>query len=293
MMKMSGRVTSCCVALFFVLNSVSAVQRDLDSINDLKQINFGQYVPKHSLLLLHWFANTVDIDDNNNIIRLTFDPNSGDYGSHHYGNFEELLDPLHRGSGYQYYTVGNLHQETSMPLPRYVVRPPKREYVGTNSDRIIIRVRGQNTGGRASQRIDQVYITQHIGRRGEYDPDHTYRITTNLLRQIRQFSVGQNQLSLGSLRSRYGSNAYEFHIRNTWGNLACLGLLLFIVIQENNRPPNYSTPQSYTPTSYRPENRQNDEGNALMTFCILFVLVILGLFILASIQLQTKKQTKW
>ncbi|XP_037647523.1 uncharacterized protein LOC119501300 isoform X2 [Sebastes umbrosus] len=250
MMKMSGRVTSCCVALFFVLSSVSAVQRDLDSINDLKQINFGQSVPTHILLLLHWFANTVDIDDNNNIIRLTFDPNSGDYGSHYYGNFEELLDPLHRGSGYRYYTVGNLHQETSMPLPPYVVRP-QREYVGTNSDRIIIRVRGQNTGGRASQRIDQVYITQHIGRRGEYDPDHTYRITTNLLRQIREFSVGQNQLSLRYLRSRYGSNADEFHIRNTWGDLACLGLLLFIVIQENNRPQTYSTPQSYTPQSYR------------------------------------------
>ncbi|XP_037647513.1 uncharacterized protein LOC119501294 isoform X3 [Sebastes umbrosus] len=278
MMKMSGRVTSCCVALFFVLNSVSAVQKKLDSINNLKQINFGQSVPKHSLLLLHWFANTVDIDDNNNIIRLTFDPNSGDYGSHYYSNYERLLDQL--PGGYQYYIVGNVHQETSMPLPPYVVRP-RREYAGTNSDRIIIRVRGQNTGGRASQRIDQVYITQHIGRQGEYDPDHTYRITTNLLRQIREFSVGQNQLSLRYLRSRYGSNADEFHIRNTWGDFACLGLLLFIVIQENNRPQIYFTPQSYTPQSYRPENRQNDGGNALMTFCILFVLVILGLFILA------------
>ncbi|XP_074512984.1 uncharacterized protein LOC141781267 isoform X2 [Sebastes fasciatus] len=267
MMKMSGRVTSCCVALLFVLNSVSAVQKKLDSINDLKQINFGQSVPTHILLLLHWFANTVDIDDNNNIIRLTFDPNSGDYGSHHYANFKRLLVPLPWGNEYQYYTVGNLHQDTSMPLPRYVVRPPKREYVGTNRDRIIIRVRGQNTGWGASQRIDQVYITQHIGRQGEYDPDHTYRITTNLLRQIREFSVGQNQLSLWDLRSRYESNADEFHIRNTWGNLACLGLLLFIVIQENNRPQS---------------QRQNDEGNALMTFCILFVLVlvILGLFLI-------------
>ncbi|XP_074512982.1 uncharacterized protein LOC141781265 [Sebastes fasciatus] len=282
MMKMSGRVTSCCVALFFVLNSVSAVQRDLDSINDLKKISFGQSVPKHSLLLLHWFAKTVDIDEHG-VIRLAFDPNRGDYDSHQYHNSEGVLDSL--PWGYRYYTIGNLrqentignlHQETSMPLPPYVVRP-QREYVGTNSDRIIIRVRGQNTGGRASQRIDQVYITQHIGRQGEYDPDHTYRITTNLLRQIREFSVGQNQLSLRSLRSRYGSNADEFHIRNTWGNLACLGLLLFIVIQENNRPPNYSTPQSYTAQSYR----QNGGGNALMTFCILFVLVILGLFILA------------
>jgi len=66
---------------------VSAVQRKLKSISDLKNINFGQSVPKHSLLLLHWFANTVNIDENN-VINLTFDPNDGDYGSHYYGNFE-------------------------------------------------------------------------------------------------------------------------------------------------------------------------------------------------------------
>ncbi|XP_037647504.1 uncharacterized protein LOC119501293 isoform X1 [Sebastes umbrosus] len=278
MMKMSGRVTSCCVALLFVLNSVSAVQKKLDSINDLKKINFGQSVPKHSLLLLHWFANTVDIDDNNNIIRLTFDPNSGDYGSHYYHNSEGLLVPLHRGSGYRYYTIGNLHQETSMQLPPYVVLP-QREYEGTNRDRIIIRVGEQNTGGQALPRIDQVYITQHYdtseNQGTPYDPDHTYRITTNLLRQIREFSVGQNQQQLLQLRNRFGSNADEFNIRNTWGNLACLGLLLFIVIQEKysssqqNRPQNNYTPQTqpqnnYTPqtqpqNNYTPQNRPQNK----------------------------------
>ncbi|XP_074512972.1 uncharacterized protein LOC141781257 isoform X2 [Sebastes fasciatus] len=259
MMKMSGSVTSCCVALFFVLNSVSAVQKKLDSINDLKKINFGQSVPKHSLLLLHWFANTVDIDEND-VIRVAFDPNSRAYGSHYYGNFEELLDPLQRGSGYRYYTVGSLNQGTTMQLPSYVVRP-QREYAGTNSDRIIIRASEQNIGGQALQRIDQVYITQHIENQGEYDPDQTYRITANLLRQIRQFSVGQNQQQLLQLRNRYASSADELHIRNTWGDLACLGLLLFIVIQEkhtssqqNNRPQN--RPQNNRPQNYRPENRR-------------------------------------
>ncbi|XP_037647520.1 uncharacterized protein LOC119501298 [Sebastes umbrosus] len=261
MMKMSGRVTSCCVALFFVLNSVSAVQINLNSISNLKQIYFGQSVPKHSLLLLHWFANTVEIDDNN-IIWLTFDPNSGDYGSHQYHNFEELLEPLPWGNEYRYYTVGNLYQETSMPFPPYVVRP-RREYVGTNSDRIIIRIRGQNTRW---QRIDQVYITQHIEHLGEYDPDHTYRITTNLLREIREFSVGENQQPLRYLRNLYGSNADEFRIRNTWGDLACLGLLLFIVIQEK-----YTVQQQCIRV-----NREDDDFYRLI-ICILFVLVILGL----------------
>ncbi|XP_028424399.1 uncharacterized protein LOC114548608 [Perca flavescens] len=246
MMKMSGSLTSCCVALFFALTYVSAVQR-LDSLNDLKKINFGQSVPKHSLMLLHWFANTVDID-NNNIIWLTFDANCGDYGSHHYGNFEGLLDPLPRGSGYQYYTIGNLNQETSMPFPLYVVLPP-REYVGRNRDRILIRVREQYKGWQALQRIDQVYITQHYDTSEHqgtlYDPAYTFRITTNLLRQIREFSVGENQQPLLQLRNRFGSNADDVHIRNTWGDLACLGLLLFIVIQEkcssnqhNNRREN-------------------------------------------------------
>ncbi|XP_075942228.1 uncharacterized protein LOC142944910 [Anarhichas minor] len=250
-MEKTGRVMICCVALLLVLTSVSAVQTKTDSINDLKKINFGQSVPKHSLVLLHWFANTVDID-NNDIISLTFDPNGGDYGSHHYGNYEGLLDPLPQGNVYQYYTIGNLYQGTSMPLPDYVVHP-QTEYVGSNRDRIIIRVRGQNTGRRALQSIDQVYITQHYDTSENlgtpYDPDHTYMITTNLLRQIRQFSVGQNQQQLLQLRNNFGSNANVSDIRNTWGDLACLGLLLFIVIQEKS---------SFHRPNNRPKNRRSD-----------------------------------
>ncbi|XP_078125378.1 uncharacterized protein LOC144529892 [Sander vitreus] len=295
MRKISARVTSWCVALFFALTSVSAVQKKLNSINDLKKINYGQSVPKHSLVLLYWFANTVDIDENN-VIRLTFDPNSGDYGSHHYGNFEGLLDPLPWGNRYRYYTIGNLNRETSMPLPPYVVRPPTED-MGGNRDRIIIRVREQNIVGQALQ-IDQVYITQHIQHQGTYDPDHTYQITTNLLRQIREFSVGDNQQPMQYLRNHYGSNADVLHIRNTWGELACLGLL-FIVIQErysfnqrNNRTENNHTPQNnnnrpennyrpenyrpenyrpenYRPENYRPENRQNVWNDDALVICII------------------------
>uniref|UniRef100_A0A4W6F0M5 Uncharacterized protein n=1 Tax=Lates calcarifer TaxID=8187 RepID=A0A4W6F0M5_LATCA len=180
--------------------------RMLNSINDLKKINFGHSVPKHSLLLLHWFANEVDID-NNNVIWLTVDLNDGDYGSHHYGNFEGLLDQLpHEYVRYQYYTIGNLHQDTSVPLPSYVTHP-RSEYAGKNEDRIIIRIREPNKEERESQRIDRVFITQHSGYR-TYDPEHTYEITTNLLRQIREFSVsvGEDQSSITYLRDRYGSS---------------------------------------------------------------------------------------
>ncbi|XP_078125377.1 uncharacterized protein LOC144529891 [Sander vitreus] len=254
MMKMSGRVTSCCVALFFALTSVSAVQK-LRSINALKKINYGQSVPKHSLVLLYWFANTVEID-NNNVIRLTFDPNYGDYGSHHYGNYEGLLEPLPWGNRYRYYTIGNLNHETSMPLPPYVVRPPTDD-MGGNRDRIIIRVREQNIVGQALQ-IDQVYITQHYDtsehQGTSYDPDHTYQITTNLLRQIREFSVGDNQQQLLHLRNLYGSNAGNevLHIRNTWGELASLILLLNIVIQEKHSSNQHNN---------RHENKRNNQAS--------------------------------
>ncbi|XP_071329948.1 uncharacterized protein [Trachinotus anak] len=269
MTRMSGRVTSCCVVLFLTLTCVSAQQK-LNSINDLKKINFGQYVPKHILLLLHWFANTVDID-NNDVIYLTFDPNNGDYGSHHYGNYEGLLDPLPRGNvRYRYYTVGNLNQNSPMRLPSYVIHPPA-EFVGRNRDRIIFRVREQNTGRQALQRIDRVYLTQHYetseNQGTRYDPDHTYQVTTNLLREITQFSVGEDQQSLSELRDRFGSNADDsqlWDIKNIWGDLACLGLLLFIVIQEKYSSNHHTRPQRSLRRKVQPdfvvnipEDRQN------------------------------------
>uniref|UniRef100_A0A3Q3GHA1 Uncharacterized protein n=1 Tax=Labrus bergylta TaxID=56723 RepID=A0A3Q3GHA1_9LABR len=170
----------------------------LNSIKDLKKLDFGPSVPEHSLVLLYWFANTVIINHNNEI-RLTFDPRNGDYSSHPYYNHENLLDPLPRAQ--HDYTIGNLNQGTSVRLPSYVVHPPTSFAVG-NMDRIIIRVRGD--------RIDQVYLTQHYSgyhhHGTEYDPAHTYLITTNLLRQIREFSMGGNYQSLLNLRDRFRSN---------------------------------------------------------------------------------------
>lgn len=250
MMKMSRGVTVYCLLAFLALTGESAYQR-LNSIKDLKNIDFGQSVPTHSLLLLHWFANTI-YTDNNDVIWLTFEPNRGDFGTHHYGNYERLLDPLPLGNvRYRYFTVGNLNQANATQLPDYVLHPPV-EYMGTNRDRVIFRVREEHANSQAWQRIDQVYITQHYapseGQGTRYDPCHTYRITANLLRQIRQFSVEENRNSLRELRDHFGSNTDDselWDIRNTWGDLACLGLMLFIVVQEkySNRP------------SKRPSNR--------------------------------------
>ncbi|XP_071390622.1 uncharacterized protein [Centroberyx affinis] len=274
-MNMQGRALLCSLVLLLALTTVSAVQK-LNTINDLKKINFGYSVPKHSLVLLHWFANTVEID-NNDAILLTFEPNSGDYGTHHYGNYERLLDPLPQGHAryrYRYYTLGNLNQATSMELPSHVTERLHNlmEYGERNRDRIIFRVRERNTDNTAAcPTIDQVYITQHYEssqRQGtQYDPANTYRITTNLIRQIREFSVGEDERnSLYELREDFGSNTDDSqlrHLRNTWGELACLGLLLFIVIEER-----LSSNQSRSPASpaYRGQHvaRKNTQNHLVV-----------------------------
>lgn len=255
---MSGRALSCGVFLFLYLGNGSAV-RKLNSINDLKEINFGQSVPKHSLILLHWFANVINID-NNGFIHLTFDLGREDYGSHYYSNFERLLNLP--PTGHRYYTVGNIYQDTPVQLPHYVVNPP-RGYEAENRDRIIISV--QRRGH--SQIINQVYLTQHYGayehQGTRYDQDHTYQITTNLLRDLRLFSLRDNQTPLSHLRNQFGSNVNESQlrdIRNRWGDLCCLGLLLFIVI-EKTQPPNIP-------------NRCRDFVIAIGLFLLIFILIL-------------------
>ncbi|XP_039466707.1 uncharacterized protein LOC120439763 [Oreochromis aureus] len=252
-MKMFGRMMSCCVALLLTFSSVSAVRRKLNSITDLRSVGFGQFVPVQSLWLLHWFANEIDIDINGDI-SLTFDPNSFDYGSHHYRNNEQLLEPL--PWRYQYYSLGNIHQQGSLRLPHHVTHL-QLEHEDGNRARIIIRVREQNIGRRTSQIIDRVYITQHYEtsehRGTEYDPLHTYEITTDLLRAISKFSMDSDNINLlMSLRDRYRSsadNSQLSEIRNTWGDLAFLGLLLFIVIQESN--------SSHEHNRWQPSQRSN------------------------------------
>ncbi|XP_075994905.1 uncharacterized protein LOC142989313 [Genypterus blacodes] len=244
MVKMSGRKVICCLTLFLALTSVSAIKR-LNTINDLKKIKIGRSVPKHSLLLLHWFSNTIDID-NNDVIWMTFDPNRGDYGWHYYGNFERVLPQLQANG--TYFTGGNLHQRTDIPLPSYITHP-HHSLVGSeesNRDRIIVRV--TNNARSQGQRIDRVYITQHFMVQQNlgtgYDLANTYEISNNLLREMREFAIGNQRNPLSELRDDFGSQIGDSQLEqlsNSLGNLAKLGLLLLIVLcsvqpgQDNNR----------------------------------------------------------
>lgn len=216
MLKIPGRVTN---------------YKKLDSIDDLKEINFGQSMSKHSLVLLHWFANMIDINQKDDMLFLKFFPSNGDYGFRIYSNSEGLLDKVERG--HIYYTVGNLHQERlhqeTAVLPDYVVKSPQ-EYMGSNRDRIIVKAMGLS--------VNQVYITQLQDDGKALDPHHTYQITTKLLGEIKKFSVTGEQPSLLQLRKNRGINADDLQlrrIRNTWGYVANVGLFLFIVIGEKSK----------------------------------------------------------
>ncbi|XP_077590241.1 uncharacterized protein LOC144208332 [Stigmatopora nigra] len=243
-MKLSSVLALFCASLFLSLTVVGGIER-VNTINNLKKLDFTHSVPKHSILLLYWFANTVYIDDND-VIRLTFDLNLGAYGSHHYGNYERLLPQLPRG--HRYYTIGNLYQAQN-DFPDYIRNPPNSVYRGTNLDRIIVRVRQHNTGYSPDDTVDQVYITQHYPNSNQgtgYDPSHTYQITSDLLRQLQVFSVEENQMDfLTDLREDFGSNISDgklLNLKRIWGNLACLGLLIFMILEEKYSQHNDNVP---------------------------------------------------
>ncbi|XP_056434882.1 uncharacterized protein LOC130372751 isoform X1 [Gadus chalcogrammus] len=294
------------LVLFLSILPTTSTIGILNSINDLKKIPFGQSVPKQSLVLLHWFANTIELS-NNNRLELNFDLNNGDYGAHHYGNYEGFLDQL--PFGHRYITLGNIRTSPMInnqrrSMPSYFTNELNHllEAEELNRARIIFSLSSQNT-------IGQVYVTQHYqadqGQGTVYDPEHSYRITIDLLRELRVFRLDRRQ-ELSEIGGDFGSSIgnSELHfIRNTWGQLACVGLLLFIVINQRNVPcrpnrarepkrlpeHNYqgrSTPQMHNLQSYNhymppPQPRWEDQ---CLTVCqaLGFLLLLLLFLIIAT-----------
>ena len=88
-----------------------------------------------------------------------------------------------------YWTVGNIHQNTSQSLPPYVINP-HRGTAGWNMARIIFGSRG------GERTVDRIYITEHYetsSQETRYDPEHTYEVTTNLLQELRRLSINEIQ----------------------------------------------------------------------------------------------------
>uniref|UniRef100_A0A8C9RY79 Uncharacterized protein n=1 Tax=Scleropages formosus TaxID=113540 RepID=A0A8C9RY79_SCLFO len=152
---------------------------------------FGHNYPRHGLNLLYWFSREFISFDNNDNMQPKEDPKSEAYGFHYYGNKENILPSIRNLKNYSYYVVGNLYDNEDLPsdvrLPEYVTD----EFLSSkkfdsndqnNRDRIIVRRTPFGS-------IDQVYITQHYNYGSiygsKYDQNNTYKIGTELLKQIR------------------------------------------------------------------------------------------------------------
>ncbi|XP_038859470.1 uncharacterized protein LOC120055652 [Salvelinus namaycush] len=231
---MIGRGFLGCFILCLSLASVCAVKGTLNSIKDLKGIEFGHTFPRHGLMLLHWIANNI-YNDNNGNMRLNFNPARRDYGFHFYGNRPCSLPFLLPESG-RYYSLGNMNSNGSRALPYYVTRSfynsrgPER-----NMDRVVLRVRDEGSNQFIA---DEVYVTQHYplneNRGTGYDPTRTYRVNVILLRQIQNLS----NINLNVIPQTYHAEINHSSLqslRNTWGDTPGLVLLLALVLHFTHR----------------------------------------------------------
>ncbi|KAJ0050789.1 hypothetical protein NL108_006154 [Boleophthalmus pectinirostris] len=150
---------------------------ELNSIDDLKN-NYDYRenpFPKHGFGLLQALAYSVNIDNDDNVNPdETYYPEQH-FGSHPYNNEENLLDPVPEGC--TYCTMGNHTSNDTDPI--------------MNRARIILCV------NETSCQIHQVYFTQHYKwdesrpQNTEYDPNHTYKISPQLLKELRTFSFDE------------------------------------------------------------------------------------------------------
>ncbi|XP_071217284.1 uncharacterized protein [Salvelinus alpinus] len=227
---MVGRGILGCFILCLSLASVCAVRGTLKSIDDLRDIEFGHTSPRHGLMLLHWLANNIHIDNNGNM-RLNFNPTRGDYGFHLYGNRPCSLPILLPGSG-RYYSLGNMNSiDSMMALPDCVTqsfynsRGPEN-----NRDRVILRVREEESNPFIA---DEVYVTQHYppneNRGSAYDPDNTYRVNVSLLRQIQSLPT-IDQIEIPRIYNVEINHNSLQSLENIWGHTPGLALLLAIVL---------------------------------------------------------------
>ncbi|XP_014059648.1 uncharacterized protein [Salmo salar] len=174
------------LCIFFLLLPLALTSADipvLNSIKDLRNIEFGHGFPRHGLMLLHFVSGGIYVDNNDALIP-TFSPERGDWGFHYFNNNEHIFPPLQDQNNQGYYAVGNINTRTAYPLYPYVTHsyyltPGNLE---RNMDRLVVRTHPN------SLLLEAVYITQHYRGSNEYDPSNTYQISSALLREIRTLS---------------------------------------------------------------------------------------------------------
>lgn len=163
----------------------------LNELVQLRDSGFGRPQPRHGLRLLYWFANEcVSFDEDNNMLS-ECDPVNGEFGFHHFNNRcygKKFLDE----EDFPYYVVGNLNFEKypeAEDLPDYVLEDRYTDEHNSNTDRIIISL--------DQDWFHEVYVTQHLDRSNNYDPDATHRISRGLLKIIRSMSLEDFLMKMG------------------------------------------------------------------------------------------------
>ncbi|ROL40644.1 hypothetical protein DPX16_9638 [Anabarilius grahami] len=168
--------TRLCFLFCLFLASVSS-QRKLYSIDDLRNSGYGNPPPRHELQLLFWFAQNVNVVNNN--VGSNFYP-SEDYGFRYFENRERIVPPLNYWESYN--EVGNLNSPIANELPEYVQRYRNTWHQSArNIDRLIISVDQQRPYS-----ISRVFITSHYHNSNDFNPDETYEIDPALILQIRE-----------------------------------------------------------------------------------------------------------
>ncbi|KAL1023518.1 hypothetical protein UPYG_G00041880 [Umbra pygmaea] len=141
-----------------MVRSVKAQGRTLRTLKDLRDSGFGRPLPRHGLTLLFWFVQECTDFNYNDNMTVKCHPERGDFGFHHFGNFENILPVLLGNAREKYFEVGNLNTDTfpqAKDLPDYVTQYYVlfQGYSQRNKDRIIIRLKHRH--------VTATYITEH------------------------------------------------------------------------------------------------------------------------------------
>ncbi|XP_066518145.1 uncharacterized protein [Hoplias malabaricus] len=169
-----------CFSVLCISSRVSTIPT-LHKIEDLKSTEFGREYPRHGLLVLHWLASQISIDETEDIL-LHFKPSRQDYGFQRDTNPQivEKVTLSHDSLGREFYSIGSLSlEEVRTKLPSYVTQDYYNSLENPNRDidRIVVRMQRSSP-----MRVDKVYITQREGK--DYDLNKTYEISPKLLREI-------------------------------------------------------------------------------------------------------------
>ncbi|KAI4903127.1 hypothetical protein NFI96_007894 [Prochilodus magdalenae] len=171
----SGVLLGCLLVCLAVVSATSL--RVLNNMKDLKELTkFGKGFPRHGLMLLHWFANNIQIDKNNVLSVPKINVAQGDYGFKVFLNNERVFPALNNMDSV-YYKVGKINYKShASQLPPYVTQDfynSDKNDPNRNMDRLVVRVKKTSP-----QTVEEIYATVH------YDPQETFKVSLSLLRQI-------------------------------------------------------------------------------------------------------------